>query len=46
MLFGMKMYEGKNFRLSNEREYLLSSGDNLLNFLLLNITVTFKIWRN
>lgn len=34
----MKIEEGKDFRPNNESEYLPSSGYNLLNFLLLNMT--------
>lgn len=37
-IFIVKIQEGKDFRLSNATEYLLSSGYNLLNFLLLNMT--------
>lgn len=33
-----KMQEGEDFRPDNESEYLPSSGYNLLNFLLLNVT--------
>lgn len=37
-LLVVKIHEGKNFRPNNESEYLPSSGYNLLNFLLLNMT--------
>lgn len=37
-LLVVKMQEGKDFRPNNESEYLPSSGYNLLNFLLLNMT--------